>query len=250
MFDGRIDHPLPVALLLAAFAASLPAVVLAFRAAPPAASGRERLLGVLGALWLAGIWLVLVPLNALHHLQESRFAFVFGSELRNATLVDQLAAANLAAAVAVAVGCALLRPSAAWLKLLLLACAVMFGFTALEEAGLDEQGAFAVPTDVLGAGLVSPLYAAAGLAFVGAGLLLAARSARAAGAGLSRSPFTLALVLTTGVLLQHPVFEELAELAFSAAALHALLWLSLSRAAAANGSSAATGVRGALRTGA
>ena len=230
MLDGRIDQPLPAALLLAALAVALPTALGVFRAAPPAGGRISLTVSAAGVAYLAAIWLVLVPLNVVHQTLGERLEFIFGSAARHVSLVDQVAGTHLGAGLAVTVFYVLLTSRPAWLRFLTLTAAVLLGFTALEEVGLDERTPLLLPTNLLKPALVAPAYAAAGWLLIALAAVVAARPASVATPGwLRASPATTALVLTAGVLLQHPVFEELAEFALGAALLQGALALAVSR---------------------
>lgn len=186
--------------------------------------------GVVGWTFLTAIWGILVPFTLWLHFTHQTAAWVFGSETYDGGVVETLTGLSLLGIIAIAV-LAMVRAGRLprWLWGLIAIGAVMaFG----EEASWGQHlfhwqatGAFA--TDNLQAetnlhNFVSPriydlFYIAFGwvtLAFVA---LLAAGDAPLRrlvdhyAPGLGSDTLAVGLLLSAGILIQHEIFEEMAE---------------------------------------
>ena len=226
MFDGELQDPLALTRLLAAAAVSVPAIV-ASLLMPRPPQVRSGTAAVLGWTFLSALWLVVIP-GMVARSAFGGLVVLYGSDTQPVSAIDLLAAANFASAAALLLWLASRSETSVPMRGALLASAVLVTFTMLDEAGLHGGAALPFPTDLIPTALVAPGYAiAGGLLIAGALLLWWASPENLRRAPLllmlRGSPHAASLMLTTGLLLQHPMFEEVAEFAFSATALYALV---------------------------
>ena len=196
------------------------------RGHPP---GALRALATLGAVQLALLWLGFIPLALLNRALGEPFILIFGSYTQSTSLIDYAAAANLAVTCMLLVGVACSDRLTWALRSSGLLMAVLLAFTAFEEAGLNKAGPrIPFPSDALHAPSVPIAYSVGGvLVLLGGVILWAGKRVRSHPRSrfliaILTAPHIVALGLTTATLAQHPLFEEVAELAFSAAVLQVL----------------------------
>ena len=237
MFDGHIEQPAYLVLLLLAVVVGAPAAWLALRR--PRGEGDR--LGAAASI----VVLALIPLNVLHVKRDEALVWLFGSEIRDIGPVEWLTAAGflLAAGLAYRLAVRLLRgrPVIALLFAGLSAAAVLvgmeevswgqhlFGFTPPPEIAAANLQHESNLHNFISAPLLNPVYAAAGAMLIAAALLLqfAPRArllapVRDFALSLARTRYAVPLLVLTGVLLQHEAFEELAELSAAALLVYAL----------------------------
>jgi hypothetical protein len=242
MLDGHVDHPVYLALLLAAGLVAGPATILCLLY--PSGRGEPRPLAALGTAWLLAIAVLLVPLNAVHAARNQPLVWLFGSELQDVGPVEVLTAANflLAAGFAAVLARAAAAPPLVRAGFAALGVAAflvageevswgqhLFGWASPEVfAERNLQGETNLH-NFIAATLLDPVYAAVGWLLIAAALLLRLQPRAALFApvreivlSLHATRFAAPLMLLAGVLLQHEAFEELAELAASALLLYAL----------------------------
>ena len=235
MFDGQIEQPVHLLLLLLAAVIGAPTAWLALRR-PGKSDDRFGAAAVVAVL-------ALVPLNVLHVWREEGLVWLFGSETQDIGPVEWLTAAGflLSASLAWKLSARLLRgrPVIALLFACFGAAAVL---VSLEEVSWGQHlFGFSPPPEIaaanlqhesnlhnfIAAPLLDPVYAAVGGLLIAAALLLhfAPRlltPARDFALSLARTRYAVPLLLLTGALLQHEAFEELAELSAAALLVHAL----------------------------
>ena len=243
MFDGQIEAPLQLLLL---FAAAVLAAPLAIKALLRPRAPRPRTsiaVDALTAAFFVLIALVLAPLNLVHNQTGESLPMLFGSEVQDVGVAEWLTALNLALFSGGALWLA--RGADRVLRVGLIVLAVgafivageevswgqwLFGFESPEffaEKNLQQESNL---HNFIAAPLFNPLYAMAGLVLIGSGLWLRWGPRAAL---VRRWPTWLLdgldgrwlapLMLMTGVLIQHEVFEELAECSGSALLLCAVL---------------------------
>ena len=235
MLNNTIDHPIGLALLILSGLVAGPATLISLWRERHRAPGAQRWLAHLGVAQLALLWLWFIPLALLNRALGGAFDQVFGSYTQATSLIDYAAAANLSLAclLVIAVACAA-RPNWALLGSGLL-LAVALAFTAIQEAGLTQVGpGTSFLTDALHAPVAPIVYSMGGLlvlvgavAVLGAGERVKSRLSIRWLTPLITAPHVLALGLTTAMLAQHRLFEEVAELAFSAGVLQAVTALAI-----------------------
>ncbi|HYF23437.1 MAG TPA: hypothetical protein VD929_08580 [Caulobacteraceae bacterium] len=243
MFDGHIENPVAIAALLLAALIGAPLAVAALLRRPADARSDRRLFA-LGAAYLAAVAL-LVPLNLLNWVQGGPMVLVFGAEGMDTGLVEYATVANFAA---IAAFCAALSRRAEGA-----ARPVLMGFAALAVVALGEEISWgqwifgwSSPEAFAEANLqgetnlhnfLPPWAFEAAYALVGAGLIAVAAGLvllkperlppviRPAAAHLSRLGLAVPLIVASGALMQHHVFQELSELALTGTVVYALAGL-------------------------
>ena len=239
-------------LLAMAVAGGLVAVLWLTRAQRPAADG-PRWLTRTGGLGLIAVWVALVPINVWSHRAGGHDLWIFGAETFEGGLVETLTFIFYALAIAV---CGLLftrasrlygSASASLWRVLLGVMVVCFVVMIGEEMSWGQHLlGFETPADLAAVNLqgesnlhnlVSPrlydvIYQVLGFALI---LLPPVAWFGLRGPnlpspvlflqGLYTGPWVYSLLASAGVLLQHEVFEELAEMVLAFAILFALATL-------------------------
>lgn len=230
MFNNTIDHPIALALLILSGLLAAPVTFISLWRE----FGRPRAalqgLANLGGVQLAMLWLGFIPLALLNRALGEPFVAVFGSYSQSTSLVDYVAAADLLAAIILLAAAACFNRFTGPVRAIAALLVVMLSFTAFEEAGLNKTLLpIPFPTDALHAPLVPLAYSLAGLfalvlvlAAVWGGARLKSRPSARFGLAVAGAPHVAALALTTAMLAQHPLFEEVAELSFAATLLQVL----------------------------
>lgn len=230
MLNNTVDHPQALALLILSGLLAGPIILVAFwreRRRPP---GPLWALAHLGTVQLALLWLGFIPLALLNRALGEPLVVVFGSYSKATSLIDYVAAVNLSAACLILLR-ALLSSRLSWcLKSPGLLFGILLTVTAAKEAGLGKPAFGSYPSDLLHGPFVPMAYSLAGLLVLSTILVVARAGERVKRHPAARfslmivsAPHVVGLGLTTAVLAQHPLFEEVAELAFSAALLQILM---------------------------
>lgn len=249
-----MSNPLMAALTLLALGAAglFMAVLWLTRGRRPPAD-QSRLLGWAGGLGLLAVWGFLVPVNVWSHLAGDNDSWIFGAETFDGGIVENLTLVFYGLAIVV---CGLLfartsrlyGPASAGLwRVLVVVMVVCFAAMIGEEMSWGQHLlGFETPADLVAVNLqgesnlhnlVSPrlydvIYQALGFALI---LLPPAAWFGMRGPNLPSPvqflqdlytrPWVYSLLASAGVLLQHEVFEELAEMVLAFAIFIALATL-------------------------
>lgn len=250
----QMSDPVMAALVVLALgAAGVFIAVLWLTRGQRSAAGQPRLLAWAGGLGLLAVWGFLVPVNVWSHLTGDRDAWIFGAETFDGGIVENLTVLFYGLAIAV---CGLLFARASRLygpastglwRVLLGVMVVCFAVMIGEEMSWGQHlFGFQTPADLAAVNLqgesnlhnlVSPrlydlIYEALGFALI---LLPPAAWFGVRDSNppspvrflqdLYTRPRVYSLLASAGVLLQHEVFEELAEMVLAFAILFALATL-------------------------
>jgi hypothetical protein len=234
------QNPTMGVLTILAFVVGAALALLPRKAAGPQAGPEQAILVRFGIASLLFLCLGLFPLNVANHLLAERFAWIFGSETFDGGLVETLTVAFYASAI-MAIGVLLARRSGAattliWRTILILAIPTLIFLIGEEMSWGQHMLGFATPEGLLEANLqkeanvhnlVSPRFYDALYQVIGFVLILAPAASLSprlmkllgplgSGARLAFTwPGLYPLFALTGFLLQHEVFEELAELSLA-----------------------------------
>lgn len=240
MFDGSLENPLALVLLMLALAVAVPAGAFAARSSREATSRGETAF----ALFALGlVWVVLTPLAVLNRALGEPMTWVFGREAMDTGVVEYATVLLFAWS---ALACAwLARRGGGVQRWVYAAGAAAAVFIAGEEmswgqwlfhwdtpqaiAAANLQGETNVH-NFLGPQAWELAYGAAGWAMIAVVLAMrfapAARKVTLAPLAVFRdSRFAAPLALAAGVMMQHHFLQELSELALAAAVAHALGWI-------------------------
>jgi len=240
MFDGSLQNPVALMLLLLAFAVAAPAGLVAVRGSREMTPRGEAAFA-LGALGL--VWGVLTPLAAVNRALGEPMTWIFGREAMDTGVVEYatvllFAWSALAAAWLARRGRGLQR----WIFALGAAgCVLIAGeemswgqwlfhwSTPAPIAAVNLQDETNVH-NLIGPGGWELAYALGGFGLIAGVLALrfapAARRLEAAPFRVFReSRYAAALALAAGVMMQHHFLQELSELMLAAAVAHAVGWI-------------------------
>lgn len=246
MFDGTIENPLALILFLGLFTISAPTALIAARShsGPP----EPPLLSVLGPVSLAGLWLALLPLSVLSAALSLEMIGVFGTEEIDTGFVEYatVLAWGLTAFVCARIG----ARRRSWDRLFFWSASVVAVFLLGEEISWGQWIFFWSSPELFAESnlqgetnahnFLSPqafelAYAAVGLGMAAAAIFVrfSRRAAVITWSGLAwlrQSRWGAALALSTAVMMQHHLVQELSELALAMTALYAVNWIRLAEA--------------------